>query len=78
MYFQSIDDKKECRGYFADGRLRLKNLPEILEATWDWSPLIGDKDVKLARLFTLGQTIHQACPDHLKERLEIPDGYEVF
>ena len=71
MIFQVIDDKKECRGYFADGRLRLRDLPDILEATWDWSPLIGDRDVKLARLFALGQTIQQACPDHLKERLEI-------
>ena len=71
MIFQIIDDKKECRGYFADGRLRLRDLPEILEATWDWSPMIGDKDIKLAKLFALGQTIQQACPDHLKERLEI-------
>ena len=71
MIFQVIDDKKECRGYFADGRLRLRDLPDILEATWDWSPLIGDRDIKLARLFALGQTIQQACPDHLKERLDI-------
>ena len=71
VVFQIIDDKKECKGYFADGRLRLKDLPEILEATWDWSPPIGDKDVKLARLFALGKTIQEACPDHLKERLEI-------
>ena len=71
MIFQIIDDKKECQGYFANGKLRLRNLPESLKTTWDWSPLIGDKDIELAKIFASGKTIQQACPDHLKERLDI-------
>jgi len=70
MIFQVIDDKKECRGYFADGKLRIKELPNTLEATWDWSELIGDRDITLAKIIMQGQTINDACPDHLKERLE--------
>ena len=68
--FQVIDDKKECRGYFADGRLRIRDLPDSLTATWDWSELIKDRDVILAKIIAQGQTIQDACPEHLKERLE--------
>ena len=39
--FQVIDDKKECRGYFSDGRLKLKEIPDHLNATWDWSPFVS-------------------------------------
>ena len=70
MIFQIIDDKKECRGYFADGRMRIRELPNTLTATWDWSELIGDRDVVLAKIIAEGKTIQDACPDHLKERLE--------
>lgn len=70
MIFQIIDDKKECRGYFADGKLRIRELPETLTTTWDWSELIGDKDVTLAKIFAEGKTINEACPEHLKDRLE--------
>ena len=31
---------------------------------------IGDRDVVLAKIIAEGQTINDACPDHLKERLE--------
>ena len=70
MIFQIIDDKKECRGYFANGKTRLKKLPESLTATWDWSELIEDRDIVLARIIANGKTIQDACPEHLKERLE--------
>ena len=70
MIFQIIDDKKECRGYFANGKTRLKSLPESVTGTWDWSELIEDRDVILAKIIAGGKTIEQACPDHLKERLK--------
>ena len=50
MIFQIVDDKKECRGYFADGKLRLRELSNSLTATWDWSELIEDRDVLLAKI----------------------------
>jgi hypothetical protein len=45
-------------------------LPNSLTATWDWSELIQDRDVTLAKIIAEGKTIQDACPDHLKERLE--------
>jgi len=71
MIFQVIDDKKECRGYFANGKLRFRDLPEGVEATWDWSPMVGDKDVKLAKIYANGKPISDVCPEHLKDRLEM-------
>ena len=69
MIFQVIDDKKECRGYFANGKLRIRELPDSLTATWDWSELIGDRDVILAKIIMQGKSVSDACPEHLKERL---------
>ena len=74
MIFQIIDDKRECRGYFADGRIRFRDLPNTLESTWDWSEMIGDRDIKFAKIISGGKTIHDACPEHLKERLEKREG----
>jgi hypothetical protein len=74
MIFQIIDDKRECRGYFADGRMRFRDLPNTLESTWDWSEMIGDRDIKFAKIISGGKTIHNACPEHLKERLERREG----
>ena len=70
MIFQIVDDKKECRGYFADGKLRLRELPNSLTATWDWSELIEDRDVLLAKILVHGKSIQESCPEHLKERFE--------
>jgi len=70
MIFQIVDDKKECRGYFSNGKLRLRNLPESLTATWDWSELIEDRDVILAKIIAQGKSLEDSCPDHLKERLQ--------
>ena len=69
MIFQVIDDKKECRGYFANGKLRIRELPDSLTATWDWSELIGDRDVILAKIIMQGKSVSDVCPEHLKERL---------
>ena len=74
MIFQIIDDKRECRGYFANGKTRFRDLPNTLESTWDWSEMIGDRDIKFAKIISGGKTIHDACPEHLKERLEKREG----
>ena len=51
-------------------KTRLKKLPESLTATWDWSELIEDRDILLAKIIAGGKSIQEACPEHLKERLE--------
>ena len=70
MIFQTIDDKKECIGYFANGKLRFRKPDDTLTATWDWSEHIGELDVQLARIYAAGKSISEACPEHLKTRWE--------
>ena len=55
---------------FCRWQLRIRDLPDTLKTTWDWSELIGDRDITLAKIIAEGQTINDACPDYLKERLE--------
>ena len=69
--FQVIDDKKECLGYFSNGKIRFRKPNDTLTKTWDWSSHIGDLDVELARIYAGGKSISEACPEHLKTRWEI-------
>ena len=70
MIFQVIDDKKECKGYFSNGKLRFRKPDDSLTATWDWSSHIGELDVQLARIYAAGKGISEVCPEHLKVRWE--------
>ena len=70
MVFQVIDDKKECLGYFSNGKIRFRNPDESLTSTWDWSSSIKDLDVQLAKIYVNGKNISDACPEHLKMRWE--------
>jgi hypothetical protein len=57
--FQVIDDKKECLGYYSNGKIRFRNPDESLTATWDWSSHIGDLDVQLARIYANGKSVSE-------------------
>jgi len=68
MIFQIIDDKKDCTGWFADGKLRAGSLPKNMTATWDWSPRLGDERVNLAKIYAKGKLLNDVCPPHLEDR----------
>ena len=68
MIFQIIDDKKDCTGWFADGKLRAGSLPKNMTATWDWSPRLGDERVNLAKIYAEGKSLDDVCPSHLEGR----------
>jgi hypothetical protein len=68
MIFQIIDDKKECIGWFANGKLRAGSLPENMTATWDWSPRLGDQRVALAKIYAKGKSLADIVPPHLEGR----------
>ena len=68
MIFQIIDDKKECIGWFANGKLRRDSLPKNMRATWDWSPRIGDERVDLAKIYAEGKSLNDICPPDLETR----------
>ena len=69
MIFQTLDDKTECAGVYADGRLHFETYPENLTHTWKYTGLFEDADIEYAHLYCDGKTLAQACPPHLEERL---------
>ena len=70
MIFQIIDDKKDCTGWFSNGKLRQGSLPKNMTATWDWSPRLGDERVSIAKIYAKGKRLDDICPPDLEGRWE--------
>jgi len=67
MIFQTLDDKKECVGVYAENKLYFKEIPENLSATWSYSAYLKGLDIDYAQLYCEGKTLDEVCPDHLQE-----------
>ena len=69
MYFQTLDDKKECVGVYAAGHLHFNTIPDNLTRTWrpTSDPV---SSAEYAWFYTQGKNMAAACPDHLKEDWE--------
>lgn len=70
MYFQTLDDKSECVGVYADGTLHFDKIPEGLTKTWKYTGSIQAPDIEYAWLYAGGATLEQSCPIGLKEDWE--------
>tara|TARA_Y100000592_G_C5470527_1_gene319226 strand:- start:768 stop:1937 length:1170 start_codon:yes stop_codon:yes gene_type:complete len=69
MLFQAIDDKNECIGVYANGKLDFKTIPENLTKTWKYSGSIQDDAVEYAWLYSGGKNLQECCPDEYLEDL---------
>jgi len=67
MYFQTIDDKKQCIGVYKDGRLFFDEMPSEMHRTWKYSGTLEDKDVEYAWLYTNGAPLGGILPVELQE-----------
>lgn len=70
MLFQSLDDKKECAGFFTeqDRFLNFRDeLPLECDRTWSYSGFLENREVQYAKLYCGGLTLSEACPEHLEE-----------
>lgn len=70
MLFQTLDDKNNCVGVYANSNLQFKNLPEDLSKTWSYSAFLKGRDIEYAQLYCDGKTLEGACPEHLKSDLD--------
>ena len=70
MIFQTLDDKFECVGIYADGKLFFEDFPDNLTKTWKYTGSLNDRNVRYAWLMAQGTSLQKAAPDHLRERLE--------
>lgn len=68
MLFQTLDDKGNCAGFYANGELNLEELPQDHHtATWDYSVHLTGRDVEYARLYCEGMSLSQACPPEYQQ-----------
>ena len=68
MYFQTIDDKKECIGIYKDGQLFFDKTPDDMQRTWSYSGTIEDEKIEYAWLYCHGNSLDVVAPEDLKEQ----------
>jgi hypothetical protein len=70
MFFQTLDDKDECVGIYAEGKLSFDELPDNLTACWAPVPYLENKEIEYASLYCEGKTPGEVCPDNLRDDWE--------
>jgi len=70
LIFQTLDDKNECVGIYAEGKLSFDELPDGLTACWAPVPYLENKEIEYASLYCQGKTPDEVCPDVLREEWE--------
>lgn len=74
MYFQALDDKRDCIGIYTDGRLIFdeEKMPTNFKnaRTWKYSGSVVDKSIDYGWFLTHGKTIEESCPENLLEELQ--------
>lgn len=66
MYFQPLDNKGECLGYYADDELYYEEIPAVADKTWYYTAALRERHIEYARIYARGITLTQACPDELQ------------
>ena len=70
MYFQTLDDKRQCVGIYKEGKIYFDSMPEDLRRTWTFTGSITDKKVEYAQIYANGKSLEEACPEEFKEELK--------
>ena len=69
MYFQTLDDKKECVGVYSNGHLNFDEIPSGLTKTWKYTGSIDKDDIEYAWLLCGGKELSEVCPRGLSDQL---------
>jgi hypothetical protein len=67
LLFQAIDDKTNCVGIYADGKLHFDNLPVNLTKTWKYAGYLEGHEIEYANLYCNGRKLEEVCPADLKD-----------
>ena len=69
MLFQTLDDKTECVGIYADSELifDVGEFPQGITQTWKYAPYLRDLDVEYASLYLEGGNIGDNIPEYLRD-----------
>ena len=65
MLFQTLDDKTECVGIYADNQLifDLEEFSPELTQTWKYAPYLRGLDVEYISLYLEGRPIRESIPN---------------
>tara|TARA_R110002020_G_scaffold295713_1_gene511299 strand:- start:31085 stop:32260 length:1176 start_codon:yes stop_codon:yes gene_type:complete len=69
MIFQAIDDKEECIGVYAEGKLHFDSFPDPLTHTWKYTGSLKDHTPRSAWIRASGRTLADCCPIEFSEEL---------
>ncbi len=64
MYFQALDNKRDCYGFFYEGALE-EELASSAKRTWRYSPNLDDIEAEFAFLYCGGKALEAVCPEYL-------------
>ena len=70
VYFQTLDDKSECVGVYADGKLNFENIPDNLMRTWKFTGSVASDQIEYGWLYCGGKSLSEVCPPDIKEELQ--------
>ena len=69
MLFQTLDNKSECVGIYADGKLYFdfEDIPPGLSRTWSYSSYLRNTGAEYANLYLEGRNINSVLPEYLQD-----------
>jgi hypothetical protein len=67
LFFQILDEKKECGAIFFNNNLVDIFKPGEMTHTWSFSPHIKSLSIEYANIWSGGATLDQVCPEEIKE-----------
>jgi len=65
LRFVVLDSKKECLGYYYDGKIN-DTPPNNTSTTWDYRHHHHDDKYEYASLYVKGKSLTDSCPDYMK------------
>jgi len=76
VIFQTLDDKTECVGLYANQRLHFSpgDFPPNLTATWNYVPYLDAQDIEYASLYLEGKPVEDVIPEYLRDDWEDVNG----
>lgn len=68
--FQPLENKEECIGIYYDGKLLFNEdiTYDEINATWEYTTSLPNKNFKYAKLFCEGKSLNDVCPQDLKNQ----------
>ena len=70
MYFQVVDDKKECVAFYSGGVLKYEDINEKCKRTWGYTSSLFGKEIEFANIYVSGDPLAAHCPEVISEFLE--------